>query len=263
MRKTALACAVVFLLTCGTAGASSVNGDFDGNPIVKVQSAGQELKVDDVPATIYKGRTVVPIYLLRQLGASVDWNQNTYTVNVSLPAGDTGSASGSGTSSSGTTSANSAADAAKPDPAAQERQTIKNAYEWLKDTDTAINMFVDELQQLGALDSSSANTAMLDTDLKRLTDLFNESLQMSLKIGKQLPQHYDDLQSIVTSESKLLDQVTQLTNLLKTKQSNPGIDITKSFGISWLNAYRAAQQNLLHTNDLLHNLQAEEMNYTK
>jgi hypothetical protein len=83
MKKIFLTIAI-FLIFSGIVSASSMNGNFNGDPIVKVKSYGTELTVTDVPAIVYKGRTMVPVYLLKQLGASVDWNGDTYTVDVKL-----------------------------------------------------------------------------------------------------------------------------------------------------------------------------------
>jgi hypothetical protein len=75
----------LMMLVVGTVHASSINGDYKGNPIVKVTSNGKQLETDEVPAMIYDGHTVVPISLLRQLGASVIWDGVTYAVDVKLP----------------------------------------------------------------------------------------------------------------------------------------------------------------------------------
>jgi hypothetical protein len=242
MRKTALT-VLLFLLTFGVAGAASVNGDFEGNPIVKVQSGGQELKVEDVPATIYKGRTVVPVYLLRQLGANVAWNADTYTVNITLPA-DTG--------------AKQPQPQSQPDSALQERALLKNAYEWLKDTDAALVLFVQELQQFAAMDMDETNSTVLEQDYTKLKESFDASLQMALKVQSQV-QDYAGLRSIIDSESKTLDQITQAKNLVKLKQTVSGTDLTGHLPLVLLNATRSALQNQLNTNDILHKLQAQEM----
>lgn len=85
MKKKVVLLTLMSFLIAGTMSASSVNGDFNGNPIVKLKSNGKELKVEDVPAVIYEGRTVVPIYLLKQLGVGVMWNGDDYSVDVTLP----------------------------------------------------------------------------------------------------------------------------------------------------------------------------------
>jgi hypothetical protein len=79
---------VFFGILIGPVQASSINGDFNGNPIVKVKSNGNVLPTEDIPAIIYEGRTLVPIYMLRNLGANVQWNQSDYSVNVSIPVKD-------------------------------------------------------------------------------------------------------------------------------------------------------------------------------
>jgi hypothetical protein len=83
MRKFVVTWLVLFLFA-GTAYAS-INGDFEGNPVVRVYSAGKEIVAKDVPAVLLNGRTMVPIYMLRELGATVTWDQETYSVDVSLP----------------------------------------------------------------------------------------------------------------------------------------------------------------------------------
>lgn len=85
VNKKIIALVVVLMLFAGVVSASSINGDYKGNPIVKVTSKGKQLEVDEVPAHIIDGHTLVPISLLRQLGASVTWDTNSYTVDVKLP----------------------------------------------------------------------------------------------------------------------------------------------------------------------------------
>lgn len=84
MKKKLMLLAAGLMLLAGTASASGINGDYKGNPIVKVTSNGAALEVDEVPAQILDGHTMVPIAMLRQIGASVVWNANTYGVDVRL-----------------------------------------------------------------------------------------------------------------------------------------------------------------------------------
>lgn len=72
------------MLFAGVVSATSINGDYNGKPIVKVKSDGKELTVEDAPAVIMDGRTMVPISMLRQIGADVTWDQTTYSVNVAI-----------------------------------------------------------------------------------------------------------------------------------------------------------------------------------
>ncbi|HZG55911.1 stalk domain-containing protein [Paenibacillus sp.] len=84
---TVLAASMLF---AGVVSAAGLHGTFEGSPIVKVTSGGQELQALDVPAINYKGRTMVPIYMLRELGATVEWDGANETVNVSLGGGSDG-----------------------------------------------------------------------------------------------------------------------------------------------------------------------------
>jgi hypothetical protein len=86
--KKVIFLALIFLLCAGVVSASSINGDYHGDPIVKITSNGNELNIPDVPAIIYHGRTMVPLSLLKQLGAEVSWDQKTYTADVKLTQKD-------------------------------------------------------------------------------------------------------------------------------------------------------------------------------
>ncbi|KRE70840.1 stalk domain-containing protein [Paenibacillus sp. Soil750] len=65
-----------------------MNGDYKGNPIVLIKSSGKQLVTNEVPGQILDGNTMVPISVLRQLGASVTWDPNTYSVDVKIPTSD-------------------------------------------------------------------------------------------------------------------------------------------------------------------------------
>jgi oligoribonuclease (3'-5' exoribonuclease) len=82
-KMTALLC---LLMGCaGAVQASGINGDYKGDPIVRVLTEGKELQAEDVPAVIHDGRTVVPLYLLKQAGVYVQWDQSNYQVQLSFP----------------------------------------------------------------------------------------------------------------------------------------------------------------------------------
>jgi hypothetical protein len=231
---------LLFALPVGLAGAASVNGEYEGNPIVNVTSNGQSLKTDDVPAVIYNGRTVVPIAMLRQLGANVTWNAASYSVNVSLPF-------------------SSAPTTVQQDAGKQEQELLLKTYQWLKDTDTAIWMFTQQLQlYYDVLDNPAGYSQQLDEDYRLLLNRYQESLQMALKVSEQVKQ-YRDIRSIIDSEAKAMDQASQVKNFLQQKMSGVSItDFENIYRISFMNLTRAAQQNLNHTNDILHQLQAAD-----
>lgn len=76
---------VSFFLFMGVVSASSINGEYKGNPVVKLLLDGKEVTADDVPAMIYDNRTVVPIYLLKKMGATVTWDLDNYSADIKLP----------------------------------------------------------------------------------------------------------------------------------------------------------------------------------
>ncbi|MGO4270740.1 stalk domain-containing protein [Paenibacillus sp. TAF58] len=84
-RKKMIATVLLFLCFAGVVNASSIHGEFNGDPIVNVLFGGKELHVEDVPATIRDGRTLVPLYLLKQTGASVTWDSEKYNVDLAFP----------------------------------------------------------------------------------------------------------------------------------------------------------------------------------
>jgi hypothetical protein len=57
--KKVLLIVLMSLLFCGVVTASGINGDYKGNPIVKVTSNGKLLETDEVPAHIIDGHTLV------------------------------------------------------------------------------------------------------------------------------------------------------------------------------------------------------------
>lgn len=83
--KQMIAIPLLLLGFAGIVQASSMNGDYNGDPIVRVLVGGNELKVEDAPAVIRDGRTMVPLYLLRQTGMSVKWDEEKYSVELTLP----------------------------------------------------------------------------------------------------------------------------------------------------------------------------------
>jgi S1-C subfamily serine protease len=80
-RKIALL-ALCLSMFAGGAALATVNGTYQGRPIVKLSSNGVQLKAQDVPAQILDDRTVVPLYMLRDAGFEVTWDGSTYGVDV-------------------------------------------------------------------------------------------------------------------------------------------------------------------------------------
>jgi len=70
------------LVVAGTALAAGVYGTYKGYNIVKVKVDGREV-VSDVPAVNLDGRTMVPLrFVSEALGATVTWDQATYTASI-------------------------------------------------------------------------------------------------------------------------------------------------------------------------------------
>lgn len=90
---------LLFFCFAGTLTASSINGNFEGNPIVKLVVNGKEIVPEDVPAVVMNGRTVVPIYVLKQMGLDIQWDDSTYTVTINSNTAQSGSAQNEKTAS--------------------------------------------------------------------------------------------------------------------------------------------------------------------
>ena len=80
--KLLIITAAAVMLLAGVASAATSWGTFQGHPIVRILFDGKELK-GDVPAIIMQSRTLVPFRLIAEaMGAEVEWNQETRTVEV-------------------------------------------------------------------------------------------------------------------------------------------------------------------------------------
>ncbi|BFT68654.1 stalk domain-containing protein [Paenibacillus sp. P36] len=225
MKKLLTVTMILFFIT-STVNASSIRGDFEGNPIVSVKTNGSELKVEDVPAINYKGRTMVPIYMLRQFGADVAWDDSTYSVNVSLKNEQTQNN--------------------------VKETSIMNAYKWLSDTDMQIYMFASKLQQYKDLDQVPNLKDLLDRDYLEITDEYNKSLEFATAVYKQ----YDadtGINEILASQSKVLESVGQTKELLKIWMTRKNdAQISSSLQMSVFNSIENSQKNIINTIRYVH-----------
>lgn len=249
MKKIVLV-GTMLLASAGVAGASGVNGDYNGNPIVKVYYDGAEVQAEDVPAINYNGRTMVPIYYLAKLGTDVTWNQDTYSVNVKPAAAQT----------------TPAQPAAKPDAQQlrlqKEKMLLKDTYKWLSDVDQSIMMYIMVLQQNG--NSTIPNYYNMDVGYKKLTDQYLEAQQFSQKASAQLKNIKDHKITDITSRQlKLLDQLRSTVELVRNlgalKDTNQITAIQTAFQQQLLNVSQTAQQNMESTNKLVHELVAKDL----
>jgi hypothetical protein len=80
--KKILLVTIMFLLFAGVVSASTINGDYKGNPIVKVIFNG--IKIDsEVPAIVIDGVTMIPLRAIADnMDSVVSWNADTYTVGI-------------------------------------------------------------------------------------------------------------------------------------------------------------------------------------
>jgi hypothetical protein len=227
--------------TSSIVNASSINGDFEGNPIVTLKSNGQDLKVEDVPAINYKDRTLVPIYLLKQLGATVSWNPETYSVDVKLPS-----------------------TVVTKDPKEKERLLLKETYLWLSDTDNAMWMFSVKLQQYANLNDPINYLTAIENDFQNLSNQHNDSLTFALNTNK-IVSFDTNIMDILSSEVKTIEQINQTKSLLKIwiNASNKS-EFDSNLKLSMLNSLQVAQQNISRTNQVIHQmiLNETEKNFT-
>jgi hypothetical protein len=233
--KKSLIVSMLLFSTSSIVNASGIHGDFEGNAIVTLKSNGQDLKVEDVPAINYKDRTLVPIYLLKQLGATVSWNPDTYSVNVNLPS-----------------------NVKKTDPIEKERILIKETYQWLSDTDYAMWMFSVKLQQYKNMDNPENYLTVIDTDYQSLLNLHTNSLDFAQKTNK-IVSSATNINDIIISESKTIEQINQTKNILKAwiNTSNKS-DFPFKLEVSFLNSLQVAQQNISNTKQIIHQMISKE-----
>jgi hypothetical protein len=226
---------LLLLSTSSIVNASGIHGDFEGNPIVMLKSNGQDLKAEDVPAIIYKDRTLVPIYLLKQLGATVTWNAETYSAEIKLPI-----------------------IVNNIDPKEKERLLLIETYQWLSDTDNAMWMFSVKLQQYANLNDPNNYLTAIETDYQNLSNQNNDSMSFALKTNK-IVSIDTNINDILSYEAKTIEQINQTKNLLKIwiNASNKS-DIAPSLKLSILNSLQAAQQNISNTKQIIHQLILKE-----
>lgn len=81
-KKIIISALLIMILSVGAVSAATNWGKFEGFNIVKLVINGKEAKVQDVPAVMLNGRTMVPIYMLREAGLNVSWDGKKSTVTV-------------------------------------------------------------------------------------------------------------------------------------------------------------------------------------
>ena len=76
---------MALVLSTSVVFAASVNGEFNGFPIVKV-NVNDKAVSSDVPGVVMKGRTLLPVRAVAEsLGGLVSWDAATMTANIEKP----------------------------------------------------------------------------------------------------------------------------------------------------------------------------------
>lgn len=83
-KKIGLLVAAGFILM-GTVSAASLWGSYKGNPVIKVNMAGTEVKYDKVPAFASGGQVMIPITTLKNLGVKYTYDSKKLTANITKP----------------------------------------------------------------------------------------------------------------------------------------------------------------------------------
>ncbi|GIO13579.1 hypothetical protein J19TS2_31340 [Cohnella xylanilytica] len=91
MKKKVALIVVASMLFGGAVSAASLWGTYKGNQIIRLTLNGSPVSVSDVPAVSLNGRTMIPIYLLKQAGVSYSWDQSKQTVDIKSGSSSSGS----------------------------------------------------------------------------------------------------------------------------------------------------------------------------
>lgn len=81
-RKVLILTVLLSLIFMGVVSAASLWGNYKGNQVIRLTVDGVPVKVSDVPAVSLNGRTMIPIYLLKEAGINYSWDQKNQTVNI-------------------------------------------------------------------------------------------------------------------------------------------------------------------------------------
>lgn len=82
MRRRIIPITLALLLAGGAVvSAAGVWGQYKGHDIIRLTLGGQTIDPGDVPAILYQGRTMIPVYLLGKIGVAYTWDQKTKTVH--------------------------------------------------------------------------------------------------------------------------------------------------------------------------------------
>lgn len=70
----------------GVVSAANIWGTYKGKQIIRLTVDGSPVKASDAPAVLMDGRTMIPIYLLKEAGINYSWDSKKQTVDVKSSA---------------------------------------------------------------------------------------------------------------------------------------------------------------------------------
>ncbi|MDB5054448.1 MAG: serine protease [Bacilli bacterium] len=76
---------ILTMFSSGYAFSESVNGSWNGMPIVNLFNQGTALESTDSPAVILNNHVYVPLKALNPIGAELTWDSSNYSVDIKLP----------------------------------------------------------------------------------------------------------------------------------------------------------------------------------
>ncbi|MFD0696222.1 stalk domain-containing protein [Paenibacillus sp. GCM10027628] len=223
MRKIILL--VAFMLVCtNIVSAAGVHGDFEGNPIVKITSNGKDVISDDVPAINYKNRTMVPIYLLSKIGATVVWKNDSYSVDVSL---------------------NNKAD---------NMENLTDAYTWINDINNQVWMYAMKFNLYMNEDNAETYLQTINKGYQELVLTNNDVVDYVQQVKKEVIAA-NNLDEIISKQRSLINQASETKKLFEIWTNNKNdAQILKSLKLSIINLVSNAEQNVNDTNKIRHGL---------
>ena len=235
MGKKIVISVLFLILTSGIVSASSKHDSFEGNPIVKLIADGKEIKADDVPAIIYNNRTMVPIYLLRQLGFEVQWDQEHYSVHVKSP---------------------SVGDTAKNN---EKQAMLEQTLGYLNDLNYSMILFFEKLKFFSELENFPDYKHQWISDFDELDKRSREVNLTVLRINESL--NSEVIWNIVKQQSAGFQQVKHSKEMLSLWATNPqNTNFKRYFQQSMLNSMTMIYQNYEYTKDELHKLLLQKLN---
>lgn len=185
---------VIGIFSSGVVAANSINGLFEGFPIINIFVNGKKVE-GDVPAISLKGRTMVPVrFVSEALGASVEWDNKTSSALIT-------------TKSTESTSGYSKEDIEK----LQFYSKIANHYKQLQETGDVLaetsNSFHSLFNEMVSVGSADGLSMILNHFNSRI-DAYNEIIQPTMNaILESTKRGIDvsDMNDILNDYSRAID----------------------------------------------------------